>query len=94
MKQQKILNKLIPFFSDECFPIRDSNVKGALFGLNLSLSRAHIARAVIEGITFTLRWILETLEDHNVSISEVRTGGGGVDRTYGGKYNQKSLENQ
>ena len=69
---------MLPFFAGERFPIRDSNARGVLFGLTLSHHKAHIARAVLESIIYTLRWIMETLEAHGAAIEEVRIGGGGA----------------
>jgi gluconokinase len=73
-------NKLLmlPFFSGERFPIHDPFARGVLFGLTLKHNKAHIALAIYESVIFTLRWIMESLEEHDVRIREVRVGGGGA----------------
>lgn len=69
---------MLPFFSGERFPIRDSKARGVLFGLTLQHGKAHIARAILESVVFTLRWIMESIQEHNTKIDEVRVGGGGA----------------
>jgi gluconokinase len=68
---------LLPFFSGERFPIRNSNAKGVLFGLTLAHNTAHIARTILESVVYTLRWVMETMEKHGAIINEIRSGGGG-----------------
>jgi gluconokinase len=69
---------MLPFFSGERFPVRDPQARGVLFGLTLSHTKAHVARAIYESVIFTLRWIMENLEEHAAQIHEVRVGGGGA----------------
>jgi gluconokinase len=69
---------LLPFYVGERFPIRNSKAKGILFGLTLTHGKAHVVRAILEGIVYTLKWILEILEKHRITIEEVRAGGGGA----------------
>ncbi len=69
---------LLPFFAGERFPIHDSKAKGAIFGLTLTHSKAHIVRAILEGVVYTLRWIMIVLEENGIPIREVRCGGGGA----------------
>jgi gluconokinase len=69
---------MLPFFSGERFPIRDPKARGVLFGLTLSHRKAHIARTILESIVYTLRWVMETLEEHGLTINEIRSGGGGA----------------
>ena len=69
---------MLPFFSGERFPIRDPKARGVLFGLTLLHGKAHIARSILESIIFTLRWIMESIQEHGAKIDEVRVGGGGA----------------
>lgn len=69
---------LLPFFSGERFPIRDPKARGVLFGLTLRHGKGHIARAILESVVFTLRWIMESLQEHSAIIREIRVGGGGA----------------
>lgn len=52
--------------------------RGVFFGLTLTHSRAHLARAIIEGITFDLRQSLEIIRSHGAGIEEIRFIGGGA----------------
>jgi gluconokinase len=67
----------LPFMAGERFPIRDPNVRGMLFGLDLAHGKPDIIRCMMEGVTFTLRWILEAIEEH-VELDEIRISGGGA----------------
>jgi gluconokinase len=69
---------MLPFLGGERFPIRDPKASGVLLGLTLSHGKVHITKAILEGIVFTFRWIMETLEKHGAKIEEVRVGGGGA----------------
>jgi sugar (pentulose or hexulose) kinase len=59
-------------------PIRDPQARGALVGLTLYHTPAHIFRALMEAAAFGNRHILETLAAAGVPISEVRAAGGGA----------------
>lgn len=69
---------LIPFLSGERFPIRDYKAKGVLLGLTYTHSRAHLLRAIMEGVAFTFRSIMETMEEQRIRINQVRISGGGA----------------
>jgi gluconokinase len=69
---------MLPFFSGERFPINDPKARGLLFGLTLSHGKAHIIRSILESIVFTIRWIMESIQEHGAKIDEVRVGGGGA----------------
>ena len=51
----------LPYFEGERTPIYDSEAKGVIFGLTLSHTRADIYRAILEGIAFGIRHIVDTL---------------------------------
>jgi xylulokinase len=53
---------LLPYFLGEKTPISDPLARGILFGLTLSHTRAHIFRAVLEGISFGFYHHLQVLE--------------------------------
>ncbi len=54
-----------------------SDRAGAFVGLNLTHTRGHLARAVMEGVTFALRDSLEIIEQLGVPVKQIRAGGGG-----------------
>ncbi|HEX8550482.1 MAG TPA: xylulokinase [Abditibacteriaceae bacterium] len=68
----------LPYLSGERTPHPDPLARGAYIGLTLRHTRAHLARAVMEGVSFGLRDSLEILRSMNVSIGNVRANGGGA----------------
>jgi len=69
---------MVPFFAGERFPVRDPKAKGTIFGLTLAHGRAHVIRAIMESVVFTLKWIMEAMEEQGLAINEVRVSGGGA----------------
>lgn len=74
----------LPYLAGERSPHIDPDSRGAFVGLSLHHTRAHLARAVLEGVTFGLRDGFESLRRvAGVVPSEVRvTGGGGRSTTW------------
>lgn len=68
----------LPYLTGERAPHLDPRARGGFIGLTTRHGRAHMSRAVMEGVTFSLRDSLEIMQQLNVPISDVRpTGGGG-----------------
>jgi xylulokinase len=68
----------LPYLQGERTPHRDASARGAFVGLSLSHTRAHLSRAVVEGICFALRDSLTILRDLGVAIDKVLLTGGGA----------------
>lgn len=68
----------LPYLTGERTPHPDPLARGAFVGLTLMHSKAHLARAVMEGVSFGLRDSLEILKEMGVSIGNVRANGGGA----------------
>ncbi len=68
----------LPFLTGERFPIRDHYVRGALYGLSLSTKPVEVVRALLEGVAFSLRWILDVMIRCGVRAKEARVSGGGA----------------
>ena len=58
-------------------PHLDPLARGVLFGLTARHSRAHVVRAILEGVAFSLRDGLEILLEMGVPVRQVRASGGG-----------------
>lgn len=69
---------VLPYFSGERFPFRDTQARGMVFGLTLRHSRAHIYRAILEGVAFAVRHILDTMKGLGVTVKDVVMVGGGT----------------
>jgi xylulokinase len=67
----------LPYLTGERTPHADPNARGVFFGLSLRHTKAHMARAVLEGVIFSLRECLDLLCDLGQTCSRVRVSGGG-----------------
>jgi xylulokinase len=67
----------LPYLTGERTPHADPNARGVFCGLSLRHTKAHMARAVLEGVTFSLRECLDLLCDLGQSCARVRVSGGG-----------------
>ncbi len=68
---------VVPAFSGLGAPHWDQYARGAILGLTRGSSRAHIARAALEGIAFQIADIINAMEnDSGVPLSELRVDGG------------------
>lgn len=68
----------LPYLQGERTPHRNANARGAFLGLSLAHSRAHLSRAVVEGICFALRDSLSILQSLGLSPNELLLTGGGA----------------
>jgi xylulokinase len=68
----------LPYLQGERTPHRDAAARGALLGLSLAHSRAHVTRAVLEGVCFALRDSLTILQELGLSPSNLLLTGGGA----------------
>ena len=59
-------------------PHLDPQVRAALLGLSAHHTRGHIARAVLEGVAFSLRDSFTIFSELAVPLREIRLGGGGA----------------
>jgi xylulokinase len=67
-----------PYLMGERTPHLDPNARGALVGLAASHTRAHVIRAIMEGVAFSLRDTFTIFDEMRVPVSNVRLGGGGA----------------
>lgn len=72
----------LPYLSGERTPHADPMARGAFVGLTLKHTRAELARAVFEGVTFALRDSLDLIVEQGVAVKEVRATGGGAKSRY------------
>ena len=67
-----------PFLMGERTPHCDPDVRAGLVGLAADHGRAHVARAVLEGVAFSLRDTLTIFGELGVPVNAIRLGGGGA----------------
>jgi xylulokinase len=68
----------LPYLQGERTPHRDAAARGAFLGLSLAHTRAHLSRAVLEGICFALRDSVTILQELGLSPSHLLLTGGGA----------------
>jgi len=69
---------VLPHFSGSGTPTFDTASKAAILGLTFSTTRADIAKAILEGLTYELRLNLDLLKAGGVKIDVLRAIGGGA----------------
>jgi xylulokinase len=75
--------RFVPYLSTSGPPERDPNSWGAWLGLHLQHTRADLARAVVEGVSFAIRYLLEVLVTGDQAGGvELRCVGGGTRNTF------------
>ncbi len=67
-----------PYLMGERTPHLDPHARAALVGLTASHTRAHVVRAIMEGVAFSLRDTLTIFAEMNVPVETIRLGGGGA----------------
>ncbi|MGQ0647219.1 MAG: xylulokinase [Gemmatimonadaceae bacterium] len=68
----------LPYLQGERTPHRDASARGAFLGLSLAHTRAHLTRAVLEGVCFALRDSLTILQQLGLSPQHLLVTGGGA----------------
>lgn len=68
-----------PYISGERTPYTDSQIRKTFLGIDISHTRDHFTRSVLEGITFSLRDSIELMRAHaDKDFSEIVSVGGGA----------------
>jgi xylulokinase len=68
----------LPYLMGERTPIWDSQARGVFLGLANSHSRGHLFRAVLEGVAFGYRQMLEILIERDNPLTEIIAINGGA----------------
>jgi len=68
----------LPYLVGERSPLMDSSARAAFVGLTLRHTRGHMARAIMEGVAFALRHILETMREAGADVQELLAAGNGL----------------
>ena len=67
-----------PYLMGERTPHLDSNARAALVGLTASHTQAHVVRAILEGVAFSLQDTFTIFREMKVPVKSIRLGGGGA----------------
>jgi xylulokinase len=68
----------LPYLTGERTPHADPQARGAFVGLTVRHLRAHLVRAVMEGVAMGLRDSLEIIRNLRIPVTQVRVSGGGA----------------
>lgn len=68
-----------PWLNGERTPVEDRSLRGAFLNLAVATGRPHMVRAVLEGVAFNARWLLESVEKFvGRKLDPIRIQGGGA----------------
>jgi xylulokinase len=67
----------LPYLSGERTPHADPDARGCFIGLTLAHTRAHLVRAILEGVVYSMRDSLEIIRELGVPVRQIRASGGG-----------------
>ena len=67
---------LVPAFAGLGAPYWRADVRGALLGLTRGTTRAHVARATLEGTVFRVAELIDAMRAEGTSVTELRVDGG------------------
>lgn len=67
----------LPYLMGERTPHLDANAKGVFFGLSAKHNKTSMLRAVMEGVSYSLKDCMEIIKEMGITASEVRASGGG-----------------
>jgi xylulokinase len=68
----------LPYLTGERCPYPDPSARGGWIGLTSRHTRAHLLRAVVEGVSFGMRQVLDLVRGIGVEVRLARLGGGGA----------------
>jgi len=67
-----------PWLHGNRCPFEDPAARGMFFGLSLETGKTGMIRAVVEGVVYHLRWMLETQDKKTATSKTIRFVGGGA----------------
>jgi xylulokinase len=68
----------LPYLSGERTPYPDPHARGAFVGMTLRHSKAHLTRAVLEGVSYGLKDSLSLMQELGIRPSKIILSGGGA----------------
>jgi len=66
----------LPYLTGERAPIWDSESCGNFFGIKLQHTKAHFSRAVLEGICYAMKDVLDAVQQNAEPITQINISGG------------------
>ncbi|MCQ6560543.1 FGGY-family carbohydrate kinase [Paenibacillus mendelii] len=69
---------VVPHFAGSGTPFMNPEAKGVIYGLTLDTNAGQLYRALLEGVTYEMRYNLECLSEAGIPIDTLRAVGGGA----------------
>jgi len=73
---------VVPHFAGSATPDMNEAFSGSILGLRFDTDSSVIYRALIEGVSYEMKYNLEILEKHGITFTEIRAVGGGAKSDY------------
>lgn len=68
----------LPYLSGERTPHSDPHARGSFLGMSTRSTRSHLTRAIVEGVTCSLREVLTVVRQTGARVDCIRLSGGGA----------------
>jgi len=68
----------LPYLMGERSPYWNPDARGCFIGLSITHHKAHMIRAVLEGVAFNMKIIFDAFKEQGVEVPEIRMIGGGA----------------
>jgi len=86
---------VVPAFAGLGAPYWDANSRGAVFGLTRASSKAHLAKATLEGIAYRTRDVLDAMtKDSGIELDSLKVDGGACKNNYLMQFQSDILDTQ
>ena len=69
----------LPYLAGERSPLMDPLARGSFVGLTLRHGQGHVSRAIMEGVAYALRQVLETISELSVPVGNLLAAGNGLE---------------
>ena len=69
---------VLPYFLGERTPIWNPNARGVVYGLTIAHTKAHLYRAILEGIGYAIKQHIEIAKELGIEVREIRAVDGGA----------------
>jgi len=68
----------LPWMLGERCPVINPSLRGAFINLGFNHGKGHLVRAILEGVAYNTRWVLEGIEGLGFKVESLNAAGGGA----------------
>ncbi|MCU6707869.1 FGGY family carbohydrate kinase [Paenibacillus sp. J5C_2022] len=69
---------VVPHFAGSGTPTMNPDAKGVIYGLTFNTDASQLYRALLEGVTYEMRYNMDCLKDAGIAVHSLRAVGGGA----------------